>query len=324
MKRRIAVILLGALIVVFAGAGVRFSRWKKSATARLAAGSTLAQTDRGPVEYATVGEGATVLVLHGALGGYDQSMVISNLLDTKKFKFIAVSRAGYLRTPVASGSTPAEQADAYSALLDELQIPNVAVIAISAGGPSALEFALRHPNKCRRLVLLSAITGRLKVPDEDIPPGISLVTSSFADLGGWLAVETMRWKPRWVARGLFKPSDMRTLDDPGKIEIFRQLVNSSFPFSLRRKGFLNDRYIETLEPLPLGDIETPTLVLHGTADEIVPPAQAESAAGLIPNAELLKIEDGGHLMVVTHRELVIPALEKFLQVNAQDGSKERR
>lgn len=318
MKRRTAIILLGTLLGLAAGAGVRFSCWRKGATARLKAGSTLAQTARGPVEYATVGEGAAVLVVHGALGGYDQGLLISNLLDTKKFKAIAVSRPGYLRTPLASGGTPAEQADAFSALLDALHITNVAVIAISAGGPSALQFALRHPDRCRRLVLLSAITGRLTVPDEARPPAISLLTTSFADLGGWLASETMRWKPRWVARGFLKPSEVRTLDDPKKMKIFRKMVISTFPFSLRQKGFLNDGNIETLEPFPYGDIETPTLVIHGTADEIVPLAQAELAARLIPHAELLKVEGGGHLAVVTHREQVILALETFLKAIAPD------
>jgi pimeloyl-ACP methyl ester carboxylesterase len=258
-----------------------------------------------------------VLVVHGALGGYDQGLAIASLLDTKKFKVVAVSRPGYLGTPLASGGTPAEQADAFAALLDALDIPNAVVIGVSAGGPSALQFALRHPERCRGLVLVSAITGRLVVPDEARPPAISILIS-FADLGGWMISETMRWKPRWVAGALLKPSEVHTLDDPEKMKMFRQVVTSFFPFSLRQKGFLNDANIETLEPLPYGDIETHTLVIHGTADEVVPPGQAELAAGLIPHAEMVEIEGGGHLAAVTHREEGSLALERFLKTIVSD------
>jgi pimeloyl-ACP methyl ester carboxylesterase len=65
--------------------------------------------------------------------------------------------------------------------------------------------------------------------------------------------------------------------------------------------------------LPYGDIETHTLVIHGTADEVVPPGQAELAAGSIPQAEMVEIEGGGHLAAITHREEVSLALERFLK-----------
>jgi hypothetical protein len=38
---------------------------------------TIANTRRGPVEYASCGEGATVLALHGAMGGYDQGLILA-------------------------------------------------------------------------------------------------------------------------------------------------------------------------------------------------------------------------------------------------------
>ena len=66
----------------------------------------------------------------------------------------------------ASGATPEAQADLLAALLDTLAIGQAAVIAISGGGPAAIHFALRHPTRCRALVLCSTVSraNTFKVP----------------------------------------------------------------------------------------------------------------------------------------------------------------
>jgi hypothetical protein len=142
--------LAGGLFVVAVVASawllIGFTRWKRETIARLQTGSQVAQTPRGPIEYATQGEGPAILIIHGTLGGYDQGMAFVS--QNPGFKSIAVSRPGYLRTPLQTGRTPAEQADAFAALLDVLNIPRVAAVAISGGGPSALQFALRYPERC--------------------------------------------------------------------------------------------------------------------------------------------------------------------------------
>ena len=67
---------------------------------------------------------------------------------------IAVSRFGYLRTPLPEDASAAAQADAHACLLDALNIKRAAVLGTSAGGPSSLQFALRHPGRTAALVLL--------------------------------------------------------------------------------------------------------------------------------------------------------------------------
>jgi pimeloyl-ACP methyl ester carboxylesterase len=63
---------------------------------------------------------------------------------------------------------------------------------------------------------------------------------------------------------------------------------------------------------PLERITAPTLVVHGTADTVVPPEHARLAAGTIPGARLHMIEGGGHLCVVTHKEEAVPVVAEFL------------
>src|SRR5689334_11558438 len=70
------------------------------ARARIASGSSIAQTACGPLEYAISGEGPPVLVVHGSGGGFDQGLEFGAPLVKRGFQVIAPSRFGYLRTPV--------------------------------------------------------------------------------------------------------------------------------------------------------------------------------------------------------------------------------
>ena len=123
---------------------------------QLEEGSRVIETRRGPMEVAVMGEGPPVLVIHGGAGGYDQGLLETRVLDN--FKFIAVSRPGYLRTPIETGRTPLEQADAFASLLDAMGIRQAAVIGTSMGGLVAIHFALHYPDRCRALVLVSSVT----------------------------------------------------------------------------------------------------------------------------------------------------------------------
>jgi pimeloyl-ACP methyl ester carboxylesterase len=112
------------------------------------------ETACGPIEYAWVGEGYPVLVVHGALGGFDQGLFLTRSIDIPNSQIISVSRFGFLRSPVPPGATLDTQADAYAALLDALEIQRAAVFAVSAGSTSAIRFAARHPERVSALILL--------------------------------------------------------------------------------------------------------------------------------------------------------------------------
>jgi pimeloyl-ACP methyl ester carboxylesterase len=107
------------------------------------------------IEYVQGGSGTRVLVVHGSGGGFDQGALIASAVIGDGFRWIAPSRYGYLRSTLPSGATFETQADAYARLLDHLGIRQTAVVALSQGGPSALFFALKYPERVQSLVLLS-------------------------------------------------------------------------------------------------------------------------------------------------------------------------
>jgi pimeloyl-ACP methyl ester carboxylesterase len=92
--------------------------------------------------------------VHGAGGGFDQVISGAGRLVAAGYQIIAPSRFGYLRSSNPNDPSPENQADAYAVLLDELHIESVAVIGVSAGALSALQFAVRQPDRCRSLTLI--------------------------------------------------------------------------------------------------------------------------------------------------------------------------
>src|SRR5262245_6463836 len=126
-----------------------FATWRADYIRRLHATSRVIETQLGPIEYSDVGEGVPYLSLHGTPGGYDQALAGRNANPEAQagVRTIAVSRPGYLRTPLTSGATFEQQADLFAALLDELKIKRVVVLASSGGGYAGFQFALRHPDR---------------------------------------------------------------------------------------------------------------------------------------------------------------------------------
>lgn len=284
---------LGVAIALWFGAAC----WRRQRLARLAAGSQLVPTPRGPIEVAAVGlppppGTCPLLVLHGTPGGYDQGLAIARLLGDGTRAVVAPSRPGYLRTPLAVGRTPAAQADALAALLDVLGLGRVAVVAVSGGGPAGLELALRHPSRVARLVLWQAVTARgpAPVPRRPFPVPHWLVGRFLAtDVGAWLGLGALALAARL---GLLD----RALGGRAAVPRLLPLAATAFPFDRRCAGARNDaRQRADTGDCPLHAIRVPTLLVHGRADRTVPYAQAVAAAGTIPGARLVTISGGTHV-----------------------------
>jgi len=92
------------------------------------------KTVLGPVEYVEFGDGPAVVAIHGAMGGWDQSLILAQTIGDVGYRYIAMSRPGYLGTPISSGKSPERQGDLVSALLDTLGIAKAGVMAVSGGG----------------------------------------------------------------------------------------------------------------------------------------------------------------------------------------------
>jgi pimeloyl-ACP methyl ester carboxylesterase len=152
--RRVLVALCAAAAIAGVSLTRRYRRDLARASARLAAvDRRVVRTASGDVEYAERGSGEPLQVVHGIFHGCDGGLTSGGLPPDRRL--IAPSRFGYLGSPLPPGATPARQADAFAALLDELAVDRTDIVAISAGTTSALQLALRHPDRVKHLIVIS-------------------------------------------------------------------------------------------------------------------------------------------------------------------------
>ena len=274
-------ILLGLLIIIILFVGTNYFQYKakiKDVADRLPGQSEVAQTVLGSVEYLKQGTGDKYLILlHGTPGSYHTFMA-DELVDAG-FTVISPSRPGYFRTPLSSGVTISDQAKLYAALLDQLSIESAAVIGFSGGGPSAIAFASQFPDRCSGLVIMAS-TGRSFDAPEQSAVEKSIMGSEF---GRWMAYSALS--------GEFEDNDQDMAE--------KYLQTAFFPMDQVTQGEKND--FEQFSSGWNSDLETitsPTLIIHGTNDELIPFKQAEYLNEKIPNATLIEKKGQDHFTVV--------------------------
>lgn len=111
--------------------------------------------------YEIHGSGEPVVLLHGAFMAIsgDWNDWISELSKTRKV--IAVEMQGHGRTADINRDLSAENlSDDVVALLDYLKIPSADIIGYSMGGGVAMQCAIRHPERVRKVVSISAVIRR--------------------------------------------------------------------------------------------------------------------------------------------------------------------
>jgi pimeloyl-ACP methyl ester carboxylesterase len=305
--RRRAVEIAAALAAAAVSAVVvrRYRRDIRRARLRVASAGRIGETSAGPIEYAVAGEGPPVLVVHGAGGGFDQGIDIAEPIARSGFRVVAPSRFGYLRTPVPPDASAAAQADAHAALLDSLGIANAAVIGVSAGAPSAMQLALRHPDRVSALALLvpaaypfqAGRTATGGAPRRiSAPAAFALDASLRSDFLFWMALRLAR---RIVARTVLA-TPPAAMDVAGAGERARavRIAEHILPVSARRLGLLNDAAVTgSLPRFELERITAPTLVISLRDDLYGTWEGALYSAEHILGARFVGYPTGGHVFV---------------------------
>lgn len=308
------VVALGALLAG-AGAYCAYRRALDASRARVSTGSRVAGTRCGPIEYADAGSGPAMLVVHGAGGGFDQGMQFAAPLAQPGLRVIAMSRFGYLRTPLPADASPAAQADAHAALLDSLHVDRAAVLGVSAGAPSAMQFAIRYPERCSALVLVVPLAWRPRSANrsDDRASGHSdrlLSTIVGSDLAFWACSRFAR--KLVIRRVLATPPELVAQAGPDERARVDALIENILPISLRIRGLLNDaRVAKRLERFELEKIAAPMLVLSTRDDGYGTYAAARYLAEHVPGARFIGYETGGHIWV-GHHDPLLREIDRFL------------
>ena len=247
-------------------------------------------TPFGRVEYAQAGDGPPVMVVHGVFGGFDFGVGVGRVNVPAGYRIISPSRFGFFGSPLPPDPSPAAQADAFAALLDHLEIAELPVVAFSAGSSSAVQLALRHPERVSRLVLIS--------PNSPHPEPLPKPPRLLAPI---IFSQPVFWAMRLLARSRLEGmsgTPAGFVPDEREHAALREIVDGLFPVGPRARGTIYDGYIGNLDiaTYPFESITVPTLVVAAEDDTLAPYRDSRAMAERIPGAQFVTVRRGGHTL----------------------------
>lgn len=215
----------------------------------------------------------------------------------QRYRTIVVDNRGVGRSDVPDEPFSLEDmADDAAAVVHAAGEEAVHVLGASMGGVVAQEVALRHPELVRSLVL--GCTG---------PSGRDAV---LADAAAFLtAREDMT--PREAAEASIPwvyAEDTPRAEITADIEVRMAIPTSGRGYGAQLRAVVN--HGGTLDRL--AGVTVPTLIIHGSADRLVPPANADLLAGAIPGAELVMLDGAGHVFTTDRTQETLDAVLGFL------------
>lgn len=223
------------------------------------------------------------LLIHGAGGTH-----LDWSLPLRRLGAIAPDLPGHGKSPAPGFQTIGDYARSMVSLLDALSIPKAVICGHSMGGAIAQTMALDYPERMRGLILMG--TGaKLSVH----PNILDRVLEHQAEVGlllkSWLWSEYTDDKMREVSYQQFMKNDPKIVHGD-------YLACNAFDVRPR-----------------LAEIQTPTLVIGGTADKMTPYKFSVSLAENIPNAELVTIKDAGHMVMLEQPEPVGNTIQGWMR-----------
>ncbi|MDX2602285.1 alpha/beta fold hydrolase [Streptomyces caniscabiei] len=248
-------------------------------------GATLTYDDEGPRE----GDGVPLVFVHGwTANRHRWDHQVAHFAE--KRRVIRLDLRGHGESGGAGVRTIEELAADVLALLDHLEIERFVLVGHSMGGMISQTITLAHPERVERLVLVNSI-GRM----------------TYSRGRGLLMAVSTR-----VPFKLFVAANIQRAFAPGyPREEIRSYIraSSATPREVVRTLYGAMRAFDVLDRL--GEVSTPTLLVHGYYDIQLPVAQMLRMAKAYQDAEV-RILDAGHELPVEKPAELTATLDRFL------------
>ena len=184
-------------------------------------------------------------------------------------------------------------------VLDHLNIERAHIMGASMGGMIAQTVAIEHPHRVKTLISIMSQPGELTVGQPTQEAMELIVTPAPSDRDEYIA-----FAPKWQ---LWQSKKYRS-DEVSRRNAIRDFDRSNYPEGGPRQ--MAAIYASGSRAEGLQKLEMPTLVIHGTDDQLITPSGGERTAELIPNSTLLMVDDMGHDMPQPLWPLYLDAITK--------------
>ena len=235
------------------------------------------------IYYEVAGSGPPIVFAHG-LGGTYLSWWQQVAHFAPNYTCVVFAHRGFTpSSAVSPTTTPDSYADDLAALIAELKLGTVNLVAQSMGGWSCLEYALRQPARVRSLVM-ACTSGAV---DSRKIPGF---TGRFNE---WLA-HSEKASADLQARDISIASGERMeREQPALARLYRQITNVT-PTDFRAAVRVRLRQSHIQDPGVLAGLPRPVLFLNGDEDCVFPPAAGAVLAALAPKGRAVRVPHAGH------------------------------
>jgi len=251
------------------------------------------------IEYSLVCKGEPILIFHGGHSNCNEEFGYKSLLNNG-YSIITPSRAGYGSTSKEVGESLTKACEHYGDLLKHLQINQVHVIAISAGGPTGIRFASLFPERVKSLILESAVSKEwLTNKDLEYKAANIIFRPTIEGLTWRLLSKLSHLFPNAMFKMMapqFSSLDKKELKMKSEVSDVLEFTK----MNARQRsghGFLIDlKQSKEMKDSDLTSIKSPTLIMHSENDGFIPLEHPQTALEKIGNSELHLVDSWGHLI----------------------------
>ena len=263
----------------------------------------------GPFDLVFVPGFVTHMELQWRLPGFE-----SFLTDLGSFsRLIRFDKRGTgMSDPVSGAPSLETRMDDVRAVMDAVGSHRAAFYGLSEGAAMSILFAATYPERTAALVLRSCSPRTLWAPD--FPWGRSEAAYQ-RQVEQALGVYASRAEARAAVHAL----GMR---DDDEIEAFIDYVRYGASPGMLEALYRMNREIDVRDVLPM--VRVPTLVMHGSEDEVVPVELGAYMARRLPSARLVELEGIGHLSLRAGGVRIQAELERFLRTCGSPADGRRR
>jgi len=253
------------------------------------------ETDGVAVYYRTDGEGPAIVFVHGRASNHLSWMHQVPDLATDH-TVVTFDLRGFGRTMVRDDQDHSmwTQPQDLATLIDHLELDSVALVGHAMGGFAVMDYAYRHPDRTRCLVLASTPAG---INDPAVIEGVAETRRDYAKLD----YPARNYRPSFIERRpeiIYQWQAQKEAGPTYPKEFLEPVFDGGGPSAADLAGF-----------------EVPTLIFAGEYDCVLSVEVAERMASIIPNSSVVVAEDCGHCAYNERPLLYNRTIREFSQAN---------